>query len=251
MSQRQQTIIGRMFLEVCGACQNNCAECQHSAMRRHYSTYQLGLIELMDFIRITRESNYAVFRLCINGVGEPLLWKHFNEGVRLLRVSGLFQEIEVYTNGQAIETIEPETWECLTRVQIDAYTSVNPEKQTTPAMLKVWEQWHYKIRAYWISGFRKCVTERHPETMPATCESPGPMYCDGRIWPWCGPVVFNSCGIAGSDPFALSVPCEVGYMDGFEARKPGEISECDCCNANKALLLAAGGVEHAQKGGKE
>jgi len=247
MSDRQPTIIARMFFEVCGACQNDCAECQHRNMRWRYPNYQLELADLMNFITITRESNYQIYRLTINGIGEPLLWRHFNEGVRLLRASGIVNEIELYTNGQAIETIEPLTWECLTRVQIDAYTSVYPDKQVTPAMFKVWENWHDKIKAHWVGGFRKCVTERHPETMPATCDSPGPMYCDGRIWPWCGAVVFDACALASSDPMALSVPCEVGYMDSYETRKAGELSECDCCNANHALLKAAEGVEHTQK----
>lgn len=247
MSERQQTIISRMFFEVCGACQNNCAECQHKEMRRRYPDYQLDIPSLMRFIDVTRESNYEIRNLLINGIGEPLMWQHFNEGVRLLHASGVVLKIHLYTNGQAIETIEPETWKCIESVHVNAYTSIHKDRNTPESLLKAGYQWGDKIKAYWVGGFRKSVIDRHPETLPCLCESPGPMYCDGRIWPWCGPVLFDACAIAGTVPMAHSVPCEVGYVDMYSERMQGTFGECDCCNANSTLLKAAAGVDHAQE----
>jgi hypothetical protein len=236
-------IIPRMFFEVCGDCQNNCDQCQHSAMRAMYAGYQLPLVDVQAFIDATRRSRYYIYHVCINGPGEPLLWTHVNEGVQMLAASGVVSNVSIYTNGQALDRLTHATWQALAGVHVNVY----PGRGADGLVMQAVERYADKIKAVAVGGFRQSLTARVVGSSPCVCESSGPMYLDGRVWPYCGPIMFDACRLVGANPFMFSTPVDVGYMDCWQPDKRiGRMVICEACNANGTLLAAAPCATHRQ-----
>lgn len=103
-------VIEQLTLGVCMACEYDCVSCSHQAVRYRFRRYQMSLDEVRAFIRLTEASGYRIEKLHITGPGEPLLWTHFAEGLRLLRASSAIGFIEILSNGLAIERIDPQAW---------------------------------------------------------------------------------------------------------------------------------------------
>jgi hypothetical protein len=66
--------------------------------------YELGLDELNEFIKSSKDRNLHYFNICLTG-GEVSLWKHLEEGVQLLRESGICDQLMLITNGNNPERI--------------------------------------------------------------------------------------------------------------------------------------------------
>lgn len=82
-------------------------------MRYQFRNYHLPLDELAEFLRVTEESGYFIERLDLTGPGEPLLWKHLREGLKLIRSSKAIGSINVVTNGLELSRLDEVSWACI------------------------------------------------------------------------------------------------------------------------------------------
>ncbi|KKL26533.1 hypothetical protein LCGC14_2394320, partial [marine sediment metagenome] len=86
-------------------CTRDCPECSQRGFRRSNHGYVASLEAIEKWIGCTKDSGYAPYRSLILTGGEPLLWENLEEGVRLLRESGLGQQVNLFTNGDPSELV--------------------------------------------------------------------------------------------------------------------------------------------------
>lgn len=92
-------------------------------MGRYKPGYQMCLEEVQKFIDCTRESGYPPFKSIIISGGEPLLWKHLEAGVRMLRESGLSERLNIFSNGLNTQAITPELLNNITTLRLSKYAN--------------------------------------------------------------------------------------------------------------------------------
>lgn len=225
-----------MMMEVCGACQNDCPYCAHSGMISAYKGYQLSIKELESFIQCTLKSGYFFETIHVHGIGEPLLWKHFNTGIKLLKEAGIAGNIIVTTNGLSSDRIKDETWEYIDVLNVSLY-----ENCSNRGNLKELADRHKgKVNLVPPSGFRTKPTKRYLTTLPCPCLCSGPMFVKDKIFLHCGPPVFDAAILSGIDIFSsrdLYVELAPHYLEKFEENKIGNIVLCNCCWANENIDL--------------
>lgn len=235
-------VIERLTLGVCTACEYDCVSCSHQAIRYRFRRYQMSLDEVRTFIRLTEASGYRIETLHLTGPGEPLLWAHFTEGLRLLRASSAIGFIEIFSNGLAIERVDPQAWAAFDRLWVSLY----PESlHLRPVLETLRERYPGKLRIRPTEVFRPPVPEGARLPVPCACDCPGPMVFNGRVFYFCGPPVFDAAAAAGVDLLAdasmsgplcedyLHPPARRGLLAAVDRRrKTGNHELCRTCFAN-------------------
>jgi hypothetical protein len=219
-------------------------------MMKKLPNYQLSLALVREFIEYTRQSGYYIKNLNIHGIGEPLLWTHFNEGVNLLAESGVVGRIVITTSGDFLDRIQDKTWKNIYLVKVSLYPHFK-KRDMLDVMRKRWEE---KISILNTDSFSAFPKKRYPETRNGICYCPGPMYYDGMICLSCGPVVFNSYTLALSDPdrpnmYVPSTPIGVNYLKYLEDAKKdviGRMNLCEYCQANGSIASILESEKHKQ-----
>jgi hypothetical protein len=216
--------------------------------------YQMSLEQVRDFIRCTRASRYFIENLWINGPGEPTLWKHFNEGVRLLHHSGVIGNINITTNGKSLTRIDAETWKFLNRVQVSIY----PDSDYSSFAQNFAQQVHSRsvVIERIKDSFRIFPERRHEDSLPARCDCPGPMIYGDWVYFHCGPAGFGAAQLK-EEPFfendAYGSKLGLGYLEEAQVEKtygldqPQRTSRMDLCKycwANYTISLPW--VAHSQ-----
>lgn len=242
-------VIERLTLGVCTACEYDCVSCSHQAIRYRFRRYQMSLDEVRTFLRLTEASGYRIEQLQITGPGEPLLWAHFTEGLRLLRASKAIGFIEIISDGLAVEQIKPDAWTSFDRLWISLY----PETAHLRPTLETLRMRHpEQLRIRSAETFRSPVPAGTVLPIPCACDCPGPMVFNGRVFYYCGPTVFDAAAAAGVDLLAdtsMSGPLRERYLerpDASDARdrwtllapvdrwqKTGTHALCRHCFANR------------------
>jgi hypothetical protein len=206
-------VIERLTLGVCTACEYDCESCSHQAIRYRFRRYQMSLDEVRTFVRLTEASGYRIEHLHITGPGEPLLWSHFAEGLRLLRVSKAIGFIEILSNGLAVERIPSDAWRSFNRLLVSLYPETAHLRPVLDALL---ERYPATLRVRQADAFRPPVPPGAVLPIPCACDCPGPMVFNGRVFYFCGPPVFDAAVRAGVDLLedsSMSGPLCEGYLE--------------------------------------
>jgi hypothetical protein len=228
--------IGQIYLEVCGACQKNCVLCAHSGMQLAYPEYQLTIVELKKFIDCTKISGYFFETIAIHGIGEPLLWDHFEEGIDLLKKSRIGGKIAVITNGLLLDKIKDQTWEDIDLLIVSVY----PNFSKHDLLQEKKEKYKDKIEVRPITTFKAKPLWGYRNATPCCCVCPGPMVVKDKIFLYCGPPVFDAAKLATIDIVKsndLYVEIKPNYLETFDKTKIGNLKFCNYCWANADLPL--------------
>jgi organic radical activating enzyme len=223
-------------IEVCGVCQYQCVFCAHSGMLSAYKGYQLRIDELKKFIDCTKISGYSFKRLDIHGIGEPLLWDHFDEGIELLKQSGIGEKIVVTTNGLLMNKIKDRTWENIDLVEVSIY----PKYPKHDMLNEKKEIYKDKIRVYPYAAFRAKPILKYHDKIPCNCLCYGPMFVKEKIFLYCGPPVFDAAKLDNADISKYSdlyVEVKPNYLENYDKTKPGNMELCNYCFANDNISL--------------
>lgn len=224
--------IFEMKLEVSSPCQNDCELCAHQDLMRHIKGYQLSLEKLDRFLFYTERSNYFIRSLSIHGPGEPFLWRHLNEGLKMIKKSRAIGWVTMVTNGLLLDRISDEAMGCLDRLFVSVYSNYNKHE----VMRDFLKRHHERVMLWDGTNFWEHSADP-ARTAPATggCTCVGPMLFDDRIFPYCGPPVFGAAKAKGVDIDTiphLSVPLGPNYMSAYNARLVGRMDICRYCWAN-------------------
>ena len=193
--------ISVMKFEDCGSCQKHCVFCAHDGMMAAYNTYQLSMGELQKFIDCTKQSDLVIKELAVHGMGEPTLWKHFNEGIILIKRSGVAGKIVVTTNGLLLDRIEGETWKCIDRLDVSLYSDYNRHEMLNEHK----HRYKDKIRILHEDGanYISSPVKVYKNKIPCICLCPGPMFVKDRIFFYCAPPVFDAAKLGGVETILL------------------------------------------------
>ena len=237
-----------MHLAVCTPCQYDCVSCAHQGIRYQHHNYHLPLSELQNFLATTESSGYFIERLLISGPGEPLLWKHLDDGLALIGASPAIGFVEVLSNGLAIKRLDERTWQHIDRLRVSWY----PEAaHIEPDLREAERRYRSRIVINRIDQFRP-LPAASTGSIPCECTSTGPTYFDGRVLLFCGPPVFDAARLAGRDVFDYADTfrtLRTGYMEPDQPggsrswlapvdpiRKTGRHELCRTCYANNTTL---------------
>jgi len=106
---------------VVGSCNRACPECSQWELMQADPAYQMGLDEVEAFIFATQASGYERYRSLILTGGEPLLWKHLEPAVKLLREANLAGTLNVFSNGLAHEKVTSRVMDHITTLRLSRY----------------------------------------------------------------------------------------------------------------------------------
>lgn len=231
--------IKRIFIEVCGSCQFDCVSCAHASIRTTYKDYQLSIEELVKFIECTRNSGYLIENMRVHGAGEPLLWEFFDEGIKLLKESGLIKKLIVNTNGLLLDRIADETWSYIDSLVVSAYPSYPKYNLLIQNIEKYKVKYPDKIEVEPMGKFIGLPQKRHHNTIPCHCGVFGPMFVKDKVFLHCGPTVFDAAALKGVDIFEYDdqyVSIKDHYMETYDANKIGNMELCEYCWANSRII---------------
>ncbi len=100
-------------------CTRKCPECIQRGWTSKHADYELSLEDLTKWIDCTKESNYRYAVIQLSG-GEPLLWKHREEGSRLLRDANI-GPLMMFSNADRIENVTDHLMDSLSTLRLSRY----------------------------------------------------------------------------------------------------------------------------------
>lgn len=221
--------IAILSVATCNACQNTCEHCAHQGIRDDDPGYHMPLEQLAELLDHFARRGIRAGLLSFCGPGEPLLWRHFNEGVRMAARSGVADRVEITTNAKALDRIEEDVWPLLNPVYVSQYEDM-PRLPKRPNIV---------VRDK--TEFAALDEARLPVNMVRPCACPGATFYKGRVYPHCGPVVFDALRRSGRTVADCSVP----LADYDPAAVPVLSLPCRWCWGNPDAPKDL--VRHAQK----
>lgn len=228
--------IRNVNLEVSSQCQNDCKNCAHIGLRQYIPDYQLTLEQLNKFIDVTEKSGYFIKQINIHGPGEPLLWKHFNEGIKLLKKSKSIGNINVTTNGILLDSIPTQVLKLIDLLGISVYK----DSEKYNSLFEQYESVYNNISLISKQKFRRLPVSGEYGEIPCRCLCSGPSVLGDKILLYCGPPVFyTDCfktdGIKSIQDTVI--PVREHWYDGYDINKIGNMYVCHNCWANRNLRL--------------
>lgn len=189
-------------------------------------TYEIDKEELADFIRITEESGYKFF-ITLSG-GEPLIWSHLREGVKMLKNSSICTGIEIYTNAVNISALDDETVERVDELRVSEY--LYNRKNIEVLMKKYPDKTRIVPRTkFWINPTRPVE-----DSLPAICLYDKVWYYDRRIFACAHSA--SLIHVTRENDVVLSNPLEFNYLEGIDEIKLGQSKAvCTVCISNKRV----------------
>jgi hypothetical protein len=191
-------------------------DCAHGEMRRRFPKYQLTLEQLRYFLDVTEESGYFIEDFLVHGAGEPLLWRHFEEGFKMLNNSPSIGGIHLTTNGIKLNRLNEECVNYCTSIFISDYGGKNSCKIADFA-----QKYPAKVYIYKPEIFRRLPKEGETAQIPCRCLCHGPMLFGDKIFLFCGPPVFGVAALANKDIFeavALYTDICINWFDKYLER---------------------------------
>ena len=233
----------QILIESCNVCQNKCENCAHQGMRDDDPTYQMGLDDIKVLIDHFLKLNCKIGNVAFHGSAEPLLWRHFNDAVRLIADSKLTDQdvvngvrlrkpsdrcgIQSVTNGRLLHVIADDVWDKLTKLYVSIYGYSIDES----ILVKHPGKYEYLSK----SSFDLIKPEMFPYHTFGVCGCAGPMYYKGMIYPYCGPPLFDACNRAKVDHKKYCIPL-AQYNPSQPVKMPYQtFLPCAWCWANSAI----------------
>ena len=235
-------IIERMLLEVCSTCQYDCKYCCHEEAINLYKNFHLTLEELDKFLYYTKKSKYFIKEICIHGLGEPTLWKHLNEGIKILHESEVIGGIVMLSNGASIKNIEEETFGYTSKIRISNY----PDSNKNDLLLSLKERFPEKIIIEDIQEFQKPPDRPYLGTIPCKCICPLPTFIKDKIF-YCNGSAFGAAKLKGVNVFDChEVYCELkeNYLEDFMFNKERNYDLCQYCRSNSNIAKHLKSCKH-------
>lgn len=205
-----------VILEVCSVCQLNCTHCAHAGLRKNDPNYHLSMEELDSFIDLTEKSGYTV-DINIHGPGEPLLWKYLTEGIIRLRQSKSIKDIHINSNGLILPELT-HILDLITNISVSLYPNTNTHIIDHPKVV-------YNSKSFFLN-------KEYPAETPCVCLCQGPMIYKNRVFPYCGPPLFDAVRRMGGGKDPMSFGVELAEYYAIGAGKSGQLPECAYCWAN-------------------
>jgi len=219
-------------LLVCSVCQNHCEACAQMELRKLDFSYQLSMENLLKFLECTKRSNYYIGDLNISGSGEPLLWKNFNEGIIAIKKSQCVSKITITSNGESLDKVTDEAWECIDTMQISVYPFFKNEETLDKLRLRYPLKFDKMIYTY----FNNFDVPQESATIPCDCICPGPILYNDKIFPYCSTEVFGVAERTGLSLEGLYVPIEDNYFKDYDSSIIGNLEHCRFCTGNNNWL---------------
>lgn len=227
-------------LYVVSACNLSCQECIMQFMMASDRHYHMSLDEIQKLIVAATASGYHL-DLTLTG-GEPLLWKHLEDGLEMLRKSCIVRSILMYTNGMFPKKITKKVAESLDVIRISRYPyneeHIRELKKEFPDKVSIMEKMEF-----WVN----------PETpvdesisLPCACLNPAVLYYKGEIF-----ACAHSLSIASHNGsrVRLSTPIAPHFLKGIdEIRKGHEREICTMCISNDRVRKHVEKVANVSKG---
>ena len=182
--------VGSKFYSVLGVMTHSTCNlsCQHCTvmpwMVKHGKNYEMTVENIENFIYWSKKSNYFFKRIVLSG-GEPLIWNHLMESLRLLKKEKgrLYQVISIQTNLLKVtkKNIEwfREVLSLVDAVRVSVYLYNNKAIDLIHSTFSAQERQKitYEDRH---TAFMKPVLKPVPNSLPAICACPDyNLYGDG------------------------------------------------------------------------
>ena len=222
----------QLLIESCNACQNRCKHCAHQGMRDEDPTYQMPLEDIQALVDHFLKINCKIGNVVFHGPAEPLLWRCFNDAVRLIHGGGIVDAnildnkkgIQAVTNGKLLHVIADDVWDKITLLAISVY-----DYSVDAAILNRHPD---KYECLHRPTFAHVKPEMFPYLRFSVCGCAGPMYYKGMIYPYCGPPIFDACLRSGTEHRKFCMPLNE-YNPATPVKTPYEsFLPCYWCWAN-------------------
>lgn len=162
----------RVGLFVTGRCNMNCAHCSQKEFRADHGDMELATVEkICDAVK----SSGCEMVFGVTG-GEPTLWPHLYDAMKLAKASGCFSQSWLYSNGTDCGQIDILITDgLLTRYNTNAANcraECHELKKKFPQNVNISTGGHFPLvkKAQW-------------NAIPAECNCPGVAVIGDRVWP--------------------------------------------------------------------
>jgi glycosyltransferase involved in cell wall biosynthesis len=165
-------------LMVTGLCSRKCPHCSQAAYNQDYKDYQapVALVEKLCKRALDNGGRYEWLQL---SGGEPLLWDNLEAGCKLVKDSGAFKKIRVFTNGDPQERLLG-----LLRSGLIDFIYINTTNSNQETCRIVKEQ--FPTRSYLDPTAHKPLpTSMIPDTLPPDCHCNHLCVIENNVYP-CG-----------------------------------------------------------------
>lgn len=105
----------------CTECNRKCERCCIDPWMRRFPGYQMSIQEAEEIVLRHAAHDYAPFEYLVLTGGEPLLWEHFSEGIRILSNPVLCRNLVLYTNADLHSAISDQDAEHLSVIRVSLY----------------------------------------------------------------------------------------------------------------------------------
>lgn len=213
----------RLIFWVTSFCNHDCPYCNQSEVRDKNIGYEMSLNELNNFIisSQTREFHYKVIELT---GGEPSLWSHFEEGLRLLSESKIADSITFITNGNNAQKVS----EIAKLYAPEYYVSI---QQATPKQVAIHRESGNTV--LWNTNPHKPVPKEPViNSLPAQCavgqsfrgeRQNGLLYLKGMIYYCCNAPA--NMEIVGQDQ-----SCSISFDEDFVSYFSNKLFDKEICS---------------------
>jgi hypothetical protein len=91
-----------LTIKTTAKCQNSCEWCIVVPWMEQNPGFETTIENIKDLIKWSNYSDYQWNRIIFSG-GEPLLWPHLKDALRLIRESGITDALYMYTNAMRVD----------------------------------------------------------------------------------------------------------------------------------------------------
>ena len=217
-----------MSLYVTSVCNLECKECIMMNMMKAAPKYQMPIDEVKQLIKVSEASNYT-FDFVLTG-GEPFLYKHILDALRLLRASRITKSIVIFSNAMFYERLNQEVIDLVDSIRVSHYLyndqHVEKFKSKYPGKVTVVER-----TEFWPNP----QTPLPPESSnPVECLNPEVLLYDYNVY-----ACPHSLSIVKKTPhkdLKLCNPLEAGFLDGLKSIKDNQHDKiCNMCLSNNTV----------------
>jgi hypothetical protein len=193
--------------------------------------------DLQHWIDCTRRSDYHIQVAVIHGAGEPTLWKNFDQGIPLLKSSGVIGEVHITTNGMRLDKISDKILDLLDGIVVSCYSNFRHHDILNDMIKKYGSKEEGgKITKLDQQIFLEAPSDQFPSEIPCGCLCAGPMLLGKEIFRYCGPPVFDALEYLNKVPEDydfLSTKVGDNYMKDYNRNLIGNFDLCRYCWANE------------------
>lgn len=217
----------KMSLFCTSKCNLKCKECIMGNLMKACPNYEISIEEIRNLVEISESSGYSFF-FTLSG-GEPTLWSHLSEGIRILRNSSICIGIEIFTNAINISSFNKDVVSMLDIIRVSQYS----QNAKNIKILK--EKCGNKINIVNRTEFWPNPTMPIANSLPPKCLYDKSWYFNGNVY-----ACAHSQSLIYTNPCFLHAklcqPLKIGFLDGLEEIKKQQSSAvCTFCISNQKV----------------